>query len=121
RLGQTRSFGDVGSMSGLPESGRPSALSQCRTSARKRHMHHSKTAAYSITSLAMTSRDGGTSATHACGSRPHVKLDPHFQQIFAPTETLRAPWTSLRFRKLEDSPAAQMLVPVRSTQRDRGG
>jgi len=33
RSAQTRSFGNVGSMSGLPEGGRRSALARCRTCA----------------------------------------------------------------------------------------
>jgi hypothetical protein len=62
-----------------------------------------------------------TSIARLAVSRPHVNLDPHFQQIFFTMETLRVPSTSIQFLKPEDIPAAQMLVPVRSTQRDRGG
>jgi len=36
-MGQPRSFGDVGSMSGLPESGRGSAICECALSSRPRH------------------------------------------------------------------------------------
>src|SRR5262249_45523589 len=43
-LGQTRSFGDVRSIAGQPESRRRSALSRCRTSANYGLMHRTKIA-----------------------------------------------------------------------------
>jgi hypothetical protein len=54
----TRSSGDVGSMSGLPESGRPCAILRCRRSATSRHMRCRKNR-YSITSSARASSGSG--------------------------------------------------------------
>jgi hypothetical protein len=48
QMGQTRSFADVGSMSGLPESGRRSALLRCRKSANSGHCRHSPNERYGM-------------------------------------------------------------------------